>query len=129
MLNDPLSNALSKISTSEKIGRVKCTIKPVSNVIKNILHLMQDKGYIGEFNGFEDGRGGYIEVNLLGRINKCGAIKPKYPVKRNEFEKFEQRYLPAKDFGIIFVSTSKGIMTHADAKKNKLGGILLAFVY
>ncbi len=129
MLNDPLSNALSKISTSEKAGKIKCTIKPVSNIIKNILKIMQDKGYVGEFNEFEDGRGGYIEVNLLGRINKCGAIKPKYPVKHNEFEKFEQRYLPAKDFGIIVVSTSKGIMIHADAKEKRLGGILLAFAY
>ncbi|MBW2993005.1 30S ribosomal protein S8 [Candidatus Woesearchaeota archaeon] len=129
MLNDPLSNALSKISTSEKTGKVKCTIKPVSNVIKNILEIMQDKGYVGEFNRFEDGRGDYIQVNLIGRINKCGAIKPKYPIKQNEFEKFEQRYLPAKDFGIIFISTSKGIMTHTDAKEKGLGGILLAFVY
>jgi len=129
MLNDPLSNALSKISNSEKAGKTKCVIKPVSKVIKNILKIMQEKMYIGGFKEIEDGRGGFIEVELLGKINKCGSIKPRYPVKNNEFEKFEKRYLPAKDFGIIFVSTPKGIITHIEAKKQGIGGKLLAYVY
>lgn len=129
MLNDTLSNALSKILNSEKTCKTKCTIKPISRVIKDVFRIMQEKTYIGEFKEFSDGRGGYIELNLLGRINKCGAIKPRYPVKRNKFEKFEKRYLPAKDFGIILVSTSKGIMTHTDAKKQGVGGKLLAFIY
>ena len=129
MLNDPLSNALSKISNSEKSGKTKCIIKPVSKVIKKVLGIMQDERYIGEFNEFDDGRGGFIEVNLLGRINKCGSIKPRYPVKKNEFEKFEKRYLPAKDFGIMFVSTPQGIIMHAEAKKQGIGGKLLAYVY
>ena len=47
----------------------------------------------------------------------------------NKFEKFERRYLPAKDLGILFVSTPKGIMTHYDAKAKKLGGKLLAYCY
>ena len=41
----------------------------------------------------------------------------------------EKRYLPAKDFGILIMSTSKGIMTHYDAKKKNLGGKLLSYCY
>ena len=81
------------------------------------------------FEEVDDGKGGYIQINLIGHINKCGAIKPKYPVKNDQFEKFENRYLPAKDFGIILVSTNKGIMTHIEAKEKKIGGRLLAYCY
>ena len=65
----------------------------------------------------------------MGNLNKCGAIKPRYSVRKDGFEKFEKRYLPAKDFGIIFVSTPKGIMTHNGAKKKGLGGKLIAYCY
>ena len=90
---------------------------------------MQENNFIGEYKEIDDGKGGMIKINLLGKINKCGVIKPRYPVKRDEYEKFEKRHLPAKDFGLIFVSTTKGITTHAEAKKNNLGGVLLAYCY
>ena len=129
MLNDPLANALSKIMNSERIGKNTCLIKTVSSVIKKIFTIMQEKQFTGEFKEIEDGRGNIIKLNLLGKINKCGAIKPRYPVKKDNFEKFEKRYLPAKDFGIILVSTTQGIMTHIEAKEKKLGGVLLAYCY
>jgi len=68
-------------------------------------------------------------LNLTGNINKCGAIKPRFPVTIMDYEKFERRYLPAKNFGILMVSTSKGIMTHEEAKKKGLGGVLIAYCY
>lgn len=129
MLNDPLANALSVILNSEKIRKTKCLIKPISNLIKNVLNIMKDKHYIGEFKEMEDGRGNFIRINLLGAINKCGAIKPRYSVEKDEYEKFEKRYLPAKDFGIIIVSTSSGIITHKEARKKGIGGRLLAYCY
>lgn len=129
MLNDPLANALSKMLNAEKIGKENCVIKPISSIIRRVLEIMQDNRYIGEFKEVEDGRGNFIALNLIGKINKCGAIKPNYPVKKMGFEKFEKRYLPAKDFGIIIVSTNKGIMTHIEAKKKNLGGVLLAYCY
>ena len=129
MLNDPLANALSKISNAERLGRDSCEIKPVSKVIKKILTMMQDQKYIGGFKEIEDNRGNFIKINLIGKINKCGSIKPRYPIKKQNFEKFEKRYLPAKDFGIIFISTPQGILPHTEAKNKALGGILLAYVY
>lgn len=128
-LNDPLSNALSKILNAEKIGKKICSVKPFSNMVKTVLTLMKDNHYIGSFTVVDDGKGGVLKINLLGSVNKCGVIKPRYPVGKGEFEKFEKRYLPAKDFGIIFVSTPKGVMTHMEAKKKNTGGKLLAYVY
>lgn len=129
MLNDPLANTMSLMLNNELIGKSECLIKPDSKVIKEVLKVMKDNGYIGEFKEIEDSRGNYIKLNLIGSINKCGVIKPRYSVKNNEFEKFERRYLPAKDIGILFVSTPKGIMTHYDAKSKKTGGRLLAYCY
>ncbi|MBW2966045.1 30S ribosomal protein S8 [Candidatus Woesearchaeota archaeon] len=129
MLNDPLSNALSKILNAEQVSKSECIIKPVSNTIKKVLKIMQEKKYLGGFDEINDGKGNFIKLNLLGQINKCGAIKPRYPIKWDKFERFENRYLPAKDFGIILVSTNRGIMTHIEAKEKKLGGILVAYCY
>lgn len=129
MLNDPLANTMSLILNNELIGESECLIKPVSRVIKEILKVMKENGYIGDFKEFEDNRGNYLKLNLVGGINKCGVIKPRYSVKSNNFENFEKRYLPAKDTGILFVSTPRGIMTHYDAKSKKTGGKLLAYCY
>ena len=128
-LNDPLANALSKILNAESVSRPVCRIKPGSKVIKKVLELLKERGFIGEFKEIDDGKGGFIEVNLIGKINKCGAIKPRYAVKLDQFEKFEKRYLLSKDFGIIIISTPKGIMSHIEAKDKGLGGRLLAYAY
>lgn len=129
MLNDSLASALSLIMNAESSGKKECIIKPVSKVITDVLKVMSDKGYIGSFERVEDGKGGYLKLNLLGMINKCNVIKPRYSVKKLNFEKFEKRYLPSKDFGIIIVSTTKGIMSHTDAKEKNIGGRLLSYCY
>ncbi|MBS3163430.1 30S ribosomal protein S8 [Candidatus Woesearchaeota archaeon] len=128
-LNDTLGNALSNILNAERRGKQVCVIKPSSKMIKEILKIMHENDYIGSFNVVTDSRGGYIEVNLLGKINKCNVIKPRFSVKHTNFEKFEKRFLPAKGFGIIIISTSKGVMIHTQAEDKKLGGKLLAYCY
>lgn len=129
MLNDPLANFMSLILNREIIGKSDCLIKPVSKTIKEMLKVMKENNYIGDFKEIEDSKGNYIKLALIGNINKCGVIKPRYSVKSNEFENFEKRYLPAKDVGILFVSTPRGIVAHYDAKAKKTGGRLLAYCY
>ncbi|PIN70493.1 30S ribosomal protein S8 [Candidatus Woesearchaeota archaeon CG11_big_fil_rev_8_21_14_0_20_43_8] len=129
MLNDPLANVMSAILNNEKVGKKTVAIKPTSNVIKKVLTIMKDLQLVGEFEEVDDGRGSHLKLNLLGNINNCGAIKPRYAVKLEDFVKFEKRYLPALGFGIIIVSTSKGIMTLEEAKKQKVGGKLLVYCY
>jgi len=128
-LNDTLAIALSNILNAEKVGKESCIVHPASKLIKSVLELMQDNGYIGSYEVVTEGRGGYLKVNLIGGVNKCGVIKPRFSVTKLEYEKFEKRFLPAKDFGFIVISTSKGIMTLKEAKEKGLGGKLLAFVY
>ncbi len=128
-LNDPLSNALSLILNAERVGKTQVIIKPTSTLIKAVLDLLKDNHYLGAYTEVQDGRGNHLILNLLGRINKCGSIKPRYPVTINDYEKFEKRYLPAKDFGVLILSTPKGLMIHNNAKKQKIGGRLLAYCY
>ncbi|MFW6283372.1 MAG: 30S ribosomal protein S8 [Minisyncoccales bacterium] len=128
-LNDPLANALSNILNSEKAGKEICVIKPVSKLIKQVFDLMNEKLYIGTYEEIEDKKGNSLKLNLLHKINKCGSIKPRYAIKAEEIEKWEKRYLPAKDFGMIIMSTQQGIMTHKEAKKKNLGGRLISYCY
>jgi len=129
MLNDPLANTMSKIANAEKNAKKEILITPISKTIKKILEILQDNKYVGSFTEIEDTKGNIFKLNLLGSVNKCGAIKPRYSVKKEDYEKFEKRYLPAKDFGILIVSTSKGLMTHIQAKQAGIGGKLLAYCY
>jgi small subunit ribosomal protein S8 len=128
-LNDPLSNALSNVLNCEKTGKQICIIKNASSLIKGVLDILKEKGYVGEYKEVETTRGKIIELTLTGAINKCGTIKPRFPVKKTDYEKFEKRYLPAKDFGILIVSTNKGMMTHDEAMKKEFGGKLIAYCY
>ena len=128
MLHDPLADALSTIKNAEKVGKDSCVTKS-SKVIKAILKIMQEHGYIGVFEYIEDGRGGKFQVELKGKIIDCNSIKPRYATKVDEFEKWEKRYLPAREFGLLVLSTPKGIIDHKKAKQLRTGGKLLAYVY
>ncbi len=129
MQNDPLSDALSKMNNAAMAGRREIVISPASKLIGRILKIMEEHGYVEEFEYVEDGRGGTFRVKLSPTINKCGAIKPRFSVKKDQMEKYESRYLPAQDFGILIITTNRGVMTHSEAKKMGVGGKLLAYVY
>ena len=129
MLNDPLANALSLMKNAELKGKGTCVIQPSSKLIGGVLTLLKEKGYVGEFEYIDDGKAGVFQVKLQGNINNCGVIKPRYPIKRDELEKWESRYLPAQDFGLLILTTTKGIISHDEAKKNGIGGKLVAYVY
>ncbi|RLG91078.1 MAG: 30S ribosomal protein S8 [Candidatus Hecatellales archaeon] len=129
VLNDPLANCLSTIMNNEMRNKRECIVFPASKLIGNVLKVIQRHGYIGEFEFIDDGRTGKFRIQLLGRINKCGVIKPRYSVKVKEIEEFEKRYLPAKDMGVLIISTPYGVLSHKEAIQKHTGGKLLAYVY
>ena len=129
VLLDPLANALSTIKNAENVGKSYCIIKPASKIIINVLNVMKENNYIKKIEFIEDGKSGIIKVYLSGSINKCGAIKPRYSIGINKFEKWEKRYLPAKNYGILIITTSSGIYSHQKALEKNISGQLLAYVY
>jgi small subunit ribosomal protein S8 len=129
MLHDPLNDAMSMIKNAELKGKRECVIRPYSKLIGRVLSVMKDAGYIASFEYEDDGKAGVLKVVLSGNINNCGIIKPRFAVKREELDRFEARYLPAQDFGVLIMTTTHGVITHAKAKEEGIGGKLLAYVY
>ncbi|MEM0043440.1 MAG: 30S ribosomal protein S8 [Sulfolobales archaeon] len=129
---DPLANALKAIVNAERRAHENVVVWPASKLIAMTLRVMQRYGYIGEFEYIDDGRQGKFKIQLLGRINNAGAIKPRTPVTYLELLKmphYLRRYLPSRDIGIIILSTSKGVMSHREAVEARIGGIAIAYVY
>jgi len=129
MQSDPLNDAMSVMKNAASIGKSECIIQPSSKLIGRVLKVMQDHGYIDQFEYVEDGKAGQFRVAMKGSINNCGVIKPRYSVKKTDLEKFEARFLPAQDFGVLILTTTAGVITHAKAKELGVGGKLLAYVY
>ncbi len=126
---DPLADALVNIKNHENAAKKECVIRPASKLLGEVLRIMQEMSYISTYEFIDDGREGMYKINLIGKINDCKAIKPRYAVKKAEFEKYEKRYLPARDIGILVVSTPKGVVTHNAAKEKLTGGRLIAYIY
>ncbi len=127
-MTDHLADALNTMKTHEIVGQNVCTVK-AAGLIEKVLELLKNNKYLKDYKKVDDGRGGYYEVYLDGRINDCGVIKPRMPVKRHEWAKKEQEFIPGFGVGLLIVSTSQGVMTNTEAEKKRIGGRLLAYVY
>jgi len=128
-LNDSLAGVLSQIDNATKVGKTSIVSKFSSKVIKDVLQIMKDEGYVEEIIITEDSKGDILKVVLSNNLNKCGVIKPRFAIKVSDYVKFETKFLPARDFGVLIVSTNQGLMTHTKAKELGLGGKLISFSY
>lgn len=128
MRHDLLSDVMYVINNAENIGKKSVTV-PASKLVKDVLMVIQRAGYIGSFEFADDRKAGKFNIELIGRINMSRAVRPRFPISKKEYEKWETRYLPAKGFGLLIVSTSKGVMSQKEAAELGFGGRLLGFVY
>ncbi|MGA2161871.1 MAG: 30S ribosomal protein S8 [Methanoregula sp.] len=124
-----IADGMSALKNAGDTGKSECIIEPASKLLGAMLRIMQDAGYIAGFEFIEDGRGGQLKVHLTGKINKCGAISPRFSVQLDEMEYWEKQYLPGKNFGLMILSTSHGVMSHVQARKEGIGGELLGYLY
>ena len=96
-----LSNLFNTLYNNEARRRTECVILPTSKLGIEVLKTLQKHNYIGEFEHVEDKRGGKFKIQLLAHITKCGAITPRFKVKKGEFNEWEQQYLPAYNRGML----------------------------
>jgi len=127
--NNILANLFSTMYNNELRNKKECMAVPSSNLATKVLSTMQTNKYIGEFEVIDDGIGGKIRIQLLGKINKCGIISPRFAVKAKEFGKWERQYLPAVGIGVLIVSTSQGVLSHKETQEKQIGGRLIGYVY
>ncbi len=128
MTKDTLADALNTIKTHEVTGKSECEVKP-SKIVRETLKILQTKGFIGDFEYIDEGNTGHFKVKLLGKVNRCGAIKPRFAVKKDDWAGWEQKFIPGVGFGMLVVSTPKGLMTNEEAKEQGTGGRLIAYIY
>uniref|UniRef100_A0A7S2ABC9 30S ribosomal protein S8, chloroplastic n=1 Tax=Stereomyxa ramosa TaxID=1078864 RepID=A0A7S2ABC9_9EUKA len=114
---------------AEKRGKRQVLVRPSSKVVVKFLTVMLKHGYIGEFEIVDDHRNGKIVVNLIGRINKCGVISPRFDIKVAGIEQWASDLLPARQFGYMVLTTSAGIMDHEEARRKGTGGKILGYFY
>lgn len=128
-LNDPLAAVLSQLNNAIKVGKSVVVTKYNSKFIKQVLMIMKDQGYLGDVDELQTSKGNILSINLIGKMNSCGVIKPRFAFKNDQYEKFEQQHLPAKGFGILIVSTNQGLLPHNEAKEKHLGGKVISYCY
>ncbi len=125
---DVFADAINKIKVYENAGMYECTVQS-TRLMRAVLDTMKSNNYITKYEEVKEGKFKTIKITLSKRINDIGVIKPRYPVSARELQKYEMRYIPSKDFGILIVSTPQGIMTNKEAKQKNTGGRLIAYVY
>lgn len=90
---------------------------------------MQKHGYIGDLEIIDDHRAGKVVVELIGRINKCGVISPRFDVSVAGIEQLASDLLPSRQFGHIVLTTTYGIMDHEEARRKHVGGKIVGFFF
>ncbi len=125
---DLLADVLNKIKVYENTGLYECEV-PSTKLIRSVLEAMKKNNYIKEYEESKEGKFTVIKISLAKKINDIGVIKPRHAVGLGDFQKYETRYIPSRDFGILLVSTPEGMMTNREAKDKHIGGRLIAYVY
>ena len=125
MSHDIIADVLNEIMNTKRARKSSIITKNKSKLLINVLEVAKKHKYIESFKINE--KTNELEINF--NLNECKAIKPRFDVQVKDFEKYIRRYLPARNFGIIIVSTSKGLITLDEAERENIGGCLIAYFY
>jgi len=124
-----LANLFTTLFNTEDRRKDSCIVVPTSKLSIEVLNTLKKEGYIGEFEHIDDKRGGKFKIKLLAKISKCGAITPRFKVKKDEYGVWERQFLPSYDRGMLLVTTNQGVMSHKEAVDKNIGGFLIGYVY
>jgi small subunit ribosomal protein S8 len=127
--NNVLANLFTTLFNTEDRRKNSCVVVPTSKLSIEVLNTLKKEGYIGEFEHIDDKRGGKFKIKLLAKISKCGAITPRFKVKKDEYGVWERQFLPSYNRGMLLVTTNQGVMSHKEAVDKNIGGFLIGYVY
>ena len=130
-ITDSIADMLTRIRNAGAAKHETVDV-PASKMKKAIAQILLDEGYIKSFQLIEDGKQGIIRIVLKYGENKTSVISGLRRVSKpglRIYTNCEDMPKVMKGLGIAIVSTSKGIMTDREARKNNVGGEVLAFVW
>ena len=123
MSQDIVADTLNQIMNAKKARKTEVVVKKHSKLLRNILDLAKEAGFIDYTVEGTD-----LRITIID-LNEMKSIKPRYTVSVDKINGYVRRFLPARDFGFVIVSTNKGIMKHEEAEEQNLGGCLIAYMF
>ena len=130
-ITDTIADLLTRIRNANSAKHDSVEI-PASNMKKAICQILVDEGYVKGFTVTEDGKQGIIKVTLKYGEGKTPVIQGLRKVSKPGLRIYSgAAELPKvmKGLGIAIISTSRGVMTDREARKQNLGGEVLAFIW
>ena len=127
---DPIADMLTRIRNANSAKHI-CVDVPASNVKKAIAEILLEEGYIKNYQIIEDGKQNIIRIALKynGKEKAISGLKRVSPPGLRIYKNKEELPKVLRGLGIAIVSTSKGIMTDKKARKENVGGEVMAFVW
>ena len=124
-----LANLFTTLFNTEDRRRNSCVVAPTSKLGLEVLKTLKNEKYIEKFEYINDKRGGKFKIQLSAKITKCGIITPRFKVKKDEYNIWEQQFLPAYNRGMLLVTTNQCVLSHKEAANKGIGGFLIGYVY
>ena len=123
MSQDIVSDGLNQIMNAKKARKKEVVLEKHSKLLRDILDVAKEAGLLDyEIDGTK------VKI-IIKDLNAIRAIKPRYTVSVKRIDFYARRFLPAKNFGFVVVSTNKGLMKHKEAEDKNIGGCLVAYMY
>lgn len=132
MLTDPIADMITRIRNAVRVRHEKTTIKTVSKLKLAILEILKREGFIKDYKILTMDKGGEIEVTLNYLADGTPAIndiqRVSKPGRRIYISKDEVPWIK-NGMGIAIISTSQGVLTDREARRRKIGGEYLLYVW
>ena len=123
MSQDIVADTLNQIMNAKKARKTEVVVNKHSKLLRNILDIAKESGYLDY-----SVEGNKLRIKII-NVNEIKAIKPRYTFSIKNINNYVRRFLPARNFGFVVVSTNQGLMKHEEAQEKNLGGCLVAYVF
>ena len=130
-ITDPIADYLTRIRNAARARHSKVDI-PASNILKEITRILLEEGYIRNYTTINDSKQGILRVYLKYNKDRESAIAGLKRVSRPGYRRYtgvEKIPRVLNGLGIAILSTPKGILTDKEARREKVGGEILCYVW
>jgi small subunit ribosomal protein S8 len=131
LINDPIADMLTRIRNAQ-VARHDSITLPASNMKKSIAKILLEEGYVRNIDFINDGPQGSIKIALKYTPDRqcvIGGLKRISKPGLRVYAKSDQIPKVLGGLGIAIISTSKGVMTDKEARKNAVGGEVLCYIW